>query len=188
MKKIVLATKNKGKLKEFKGILTGVEIISMEEAGVIGDIEETGKTFLENAKIKAETVMLKTGMPALSDDSGLCVYALNGAPGVYSARYSEEGTDKANRELLLKNMEGITDRRAKFVCTLYYVEPNGKSVSVSGETEGCILEKEDGENGFGYDPIFFSNDLKKSMGRAKPEEKNKVSHRARAIEKIKNLL
>lgn len=187
-RKIVLATGNNGKLKEFKEMLEGFEIVSMKDAGFTGDIEETGKTFYENALIKAKTVAEKLNMPALSDDSGLCVNALGGAPSIYSARYSKEGTDAANRKLLLKNMEGKTDRRAKFICTLVYYEPNGKIISVSGETEGEILYAEDGANGFGYDPIFYSLDLKKSMGQATAEEKNGVSHRARAIEKIKKLL
>ena len=187
-KKIILATTNKGKLKEFQEILKDYEIISMGQAGFKGEIEETGKTFSENALIKAKTVAESLGVPALADDSGICVDALGGAPGIYSARYSVEGTDAANRELLLKNMEGETDRRARFVCALVYYEPNGKTLSVSGETEGEILFKEDGENGFGYDPIFFSYDLKKSMGQATSDEKNGVSHRARAIAEMQALL
>lgn len=187
-KKIILATTNKGKLKEFQEILKDYEIISMGQAGFKGEIEETGKTFSENALIKAKTVAESLGVPALADDSGICVDALGGAPGIYSARYSDEGTDAANRELLLKNMEGKTDRRARFVCALVYYEPNGKTLSVSGETEGEILFEEDGENGFGYDPIFFSYDLKKSMGQATSDEKNGVSHRARAIAEMQALL
>lgn len=187
-KKIILATTNKGKLKEFQEILKDYEIIPMGQAGFKAEIEETGKTFSENALIKAKTVAESLGVPALADDSGICVDALGGAPGIYSARYSVEGTDAANRELLLKNMEGKTDRRARFVCALVYYEPNGKTLSVSGETEGEILFKEDGENGFGYDPIFFSLDLKKSMGQATSDEKNGVSHRARAIAEMQALL
>ena len=187
-KKIILATTNKGKLKEFQEILKDYEIISMGQAGFKAEIEETGKTFSENALIKAKTVAESLGVPALADDSGICVDALGGAPGIYSARYSDEGTDAANRELLLKNMEGKTDRRARFVCALVYYEPNGKTLNVSGETEGEILFEEDGENGFGYDPIFFSYDLKKSMGQATSDEKNGVSHRARAIAEMQALL
>lgn len=188
MKRIILATSNAGKLKEFKEILKDYKIISMKEAGFTGEIEETGKTFYENALIKAKTVANALNLPALADDSGLCVNALDGAPSIYSARYSIEGTDKANRKLLLFNMKGKIDRKARFICTLVYYEPSGKTVSVSGETEGEILDKETGENGFGYDSIFYSYDLKKSMGLATAEEKNKVSHRARAIEKIKGLI
>lgn len=187
-KKIILATANNGKLKEFKEILKDYEIISMRDAGFTEEIEETGKTFYENALIKAKTVSEFVNAPVLADDSGLCVFALGGAPSIYSARYSAEGTDAANRKLLLENMKGITDRRAKFICTLVYYESDEKIITVSGETEGEILYAEIGENGFGYDSVFYSYDLKKSMGDAMAEEKNEVSHRARAIEKIKGLI
>ncbi|MDY6367513.1 MAG: RdgB/HAM1 family non-canonical purine NTP pyrophosphatase [Clostridia bacterium] len=188
MKKIVVATSNKGKLKEFSQILSDYVIISMKDAGFKGEIEETGKTFRENAYLKAKTVADSLGVPALADDSGLCVNALGGAPGIYSARYSEDGTDKSNRELLLKNMKGLSDRTAKFICVLCYVEPCGKVIYAEGETYGKILESEQGSAGFGYDPVFFSDDLNKSMGEALPDEKNSVSHRARAIFAIKDKL
>ena len=187
-KRIILATSNKGKLREFRQILKDFEIIPMNEAGFTGEIEEDGESFYENALIKAKAVATALNLPALADDSGLCVDALGGAPGVYSARYSKTGEDKDNKRLLLKNMEGIKNRRAKFVCTLVYYSPDGETVSVSGETEGEIMLKEEGNNGFGYDSVFYSADLKKGMGTATPEEKNGVSHRARAIEKIKTLL
>lgn len=188
MKRIVLATSNQGKLNEFKQILKNFEIVSMKEVGFTGEIEETGKTFRENAFIKAKAVADALNVPALADDSGLCVRSLSGAPGIYSARYSNEGTDKANRDLLLKNMQGITDRSAKFVCVLAYVAPNGETIFAEGETSGKILEREEGTSGFGYDPVFYSDDLKKSMGVATAEEKNSVSHRARAIFAIRDKL
>ena len=186
--RIVLASGNKHKLKEIREILTDFEVISCEEAGFKGDIEETGNTFFENAKIKAETVSKTLGVDALADDSGICVDALDGAPGIYSARYAGDGIDKHNNELLLKNMDGKTDRSAKFVCCMVYCTKDGRIISATGETHGKILFKEEGENGFGYDPIFYSDDLGKCMGMSSSEEKNSVSHRARAINNLKEEL
>ena len=187
-KKIVVASGNKAKIREISQILSDYEIISCKDAGFIGDIVEDGSTFLENALIKAKTVATSLNVPALADDSGICVEALDGAPGIYSARYAGDGNDDHNNELLLKNMQGKTNRKAKFVCALAYYAPDGTTKTAIGETHGQILDGIYGENGFGYDPLFYSDDLKMSMGLADPEEKNKVSHRYRALIKIKELL
>lgn len=184
---IVAATGNEHKLKEMREILQGFTVISAREAGFFEDVEETGKTFLENAFLKARAVVKKTGRAALADDSGLTVDALNGAPGIYSARYSGGGS-KENRKLLLKNMQGKTDRRASFVCAVALVFPDGRELSAIGRTYGRILEEERGENGFGYDSLFFSDDLHKTFAEASDEEKNFVSHRGRALTELVNSL
>lgn len=185
--KIVVASGNAGKIAEIKAIFNDVEIISMGELGFDGDIEETGVTFKENAYIKAQFIAKKYNVPALSDDSGLCVDALGGAPGVYSARFSGEGP-KANRALLLKRMEHITDRRAHFESAVCLCMPNGKAYFGEGRTYGKILQEEIGAKGFGYDSLFFSDDLKKSFGLAEEDEKNAVSHRFRALRDLKSKL
>ena len=183
MEKLVVASNNKGKLKEIKEILKDkFEVVSMGEMGYNEDIIEDGCSFYENAKIKAQTVAKALGLNALADDSGLCVDALNGAPGIYSARYSgEHGDDKANRDLLLKNLEGITNRKAKFVSSIVLVRADGSEVVGLGETYGTIGYEEEGSNGFGYDCIFISDDLGVSFGIASDEDKNKVSHRYRGL-------
>ena len=155
---IVAATGNAHKLKEIRAVLKGWEIISQKEAGFHGEVEETGETFLENALIKARAVAGATGYPALADDSGLCVDALGGAPGVYSARYSGGGSAE-NRALLLKNLQGKNPHSAHFTCAVALVYPEGKTFTAEGQTHGEILEEERGENGFGYDSLFYSNDL-----------------------------
>lgn len=190
MKELVVASSNKGKLEEIKSILGGsYKIISMKEAGFSGDVDETGSTFYENAFIKAETVSKALKKDVLADDSGLIVDALDGAPGVYSARYAgEHGNDKLNRDLLLKNLEGETNRKAKFASSVVLYKENGEVISGFGETHGEILLEEVGENGFGYDCIFLSDDLNKSFGVATHEEKNKVSHRYRALCDLRNKL
>lgn len=178
--KIVVASSNVGKIKEIKKIFEGVEIVPMQNLGFTQEIEETGENFKQNAYIKAKTVSQKLNLPALSDDSGLCVTALNGAPGVYSARFSGEG-EKANRSLLLKRLENITNREAYFESAVCLYFPDGKTLFGEGRTYGKILRKEIGENGFGYDCLFYSNDLNKSFGLASEQEKNSVSHRYRAL-------
>ena len=186
MKRIVFASGNKGKIKEVAEILKDVEILSLKDIGFVGEIDETGSTFEENSYIKAKAAFDFCHLPTLAEDTGLCVEALNGAPGIYSARYSgENATDEKNRALLLKNLKNATTRRAKFVTVATFIDEDGSVVTASGETCGHILESEDGENGFGYDRLFFSDDLNKSFGVASDEEKNAVSHRYRAI---KNLL
>ena len=180
IEKIVVASGNAGKIKEIKNIFKGVEVIPMKDLGFNQDVEETGKTFKENAYIKALAVCKALNLPTLSDDSGLCVNALNGAPGVYSARFSGEG-EKANRALLLNKLQNITNREAYFETSVCLCFPDGKTVFGEGKTYGKILQEEIGKNGFGYDCIFYSNDLKKSFGLATDEEKNGVSHRYRAL-------
>jgi len=177
---LVAATGNQNKLREFREILRDFNIISAAEAGFYGDVEETGETFLENALLKARAVCKATNLPALADDSGLCVEVLGGAPGVYSARFSGGG-DKENRRLLLERMDEVANRRAYFQSAVVICFPNGREVTADGRTYGEILTEERGENGFGYDSLFWSEDLKKSFGEATEREKNAVSHRGRAL-------
>ncbi|MBR7100271.1 MAG: XTP/dITP diphosphatase [Clostridia bacterium] len=188
-KTLVIASGNQHKIQEISQIFPEYNVISQREMGFNGDVEETGATFLENAIIKAQTVCNSLNMPILADDSGLCVNALGGEPGVFSARYAgEHGNDAKNREHLLKNLQGIEDRSAYFECAMALVIPNHPPVTVSGRTYGKILEAECGAGGFGYDPIFFSDDLQKSFGEATSQEKNGVSHRFRALMQLKELL
>lgn len=186
--KLIVATNNAHKLKEIKSILGGEfeEILSLKEAGAELKAEENGSTFEENAIIKARGVGTSS-MAVLADDSGLCVEVLGGAPGVKSARYASEGEENAddasNRRKLLKEMEGKEERKAKFVCAVALV--SGEELyTAEGETEGRILTDERGERGFGYDSIFYSDELGKSFGEAEEEEKNGVSHRGRALKKL----
>ena len=183
--KIVLSTDNAHKLREFKEILagSGIELISKKEAGCFIDVEENGTTFEENAFIKAEAVCRATGLPAIADDSGLCVDALGGEPGIYSARYTgrHEDSDVDRYRYLLKKMEGITDRRARFVSAICCVLPGGDAVRALGTCEGEIMEGPEGENGFGYDPIFRPLGYERGMGLLTAEEKNAISHRGNAL-------
>jgi XTP/dITP diphosphohydrolase len=189
IKKLIVASGNAHKIKEISSIFSGlgIEIVSMTQAGFNGEIEENGKSFKENAYIKARHICEFFGEPALADDSGLCVDILCGAPGIYSARFSGEG-DKGNRKLLLERMNGLADRRAHFECAVCLVTPEGKILFGEGATHGRILYEEIGTNGFGYDPLFFSDDLGKSFGEATDAEKNTVSHRYRALEDLKSKL
>ena len=180
--KLVVATGNAHKLKEISEILSDFEIVSQRDAGFDEEVEETGETFLENALLKAEAACKALSLPAIADDSWLCLNALGGAPGVYSARYAGgHGDDAANRRRLLNNLEGKSDRTAYFSCALALVYPNGEKVLAEGRTNGKILYEERGNGGFGYDCLFFSDDLQKSFGEATAEEKNAVSHRFRAL-------
>lgn len=181
--KIIAATKNKNKLREFGEILKGFEIISQEDAGIDIDVEETGTTFEENSLLKAQAIYEKSGIPAIADDSGLCVDALGGEPGVYSARYGGEGYDDEGRvELLLKNMRDIPDekRTARFVCAITMVSDDG-IITAKGECEGRINHAPVGENGFGYDPVFYMEEYGKTTAQMTPDEKNAVSHRGKAL-------
>ena len=191
MTKFVLASKNKKKLAEMNDILShlGIEVCSEAEAGVDVEVEETGSTFEENSLLKAKAVMEASGMPAIADDSGLCVDALNGAPGVYSARYGGEGLDDTARyRLLLDNMRGQTPRTAEFVSVITCCFPNGDVLSARGECPGTIAFAPMGEGGFGYDPVFFLPGLKKTFAQLSPEEKNAVSHRGKALEAFQGKL
>ena len=189
METIVLASNNSHKLKEFKEILNNYNVLSLKDIGFYDDIEETGTTFEENSLIKAKTIhdyLLEKGLNYIvfADDSGLCVDSLNGAPGVYSARYAGgHGNDTDNRAKLLKELEG-KDRSAYFVCTIVVYYPDGDYKTFEGKTYGQITEEEIGKKDFGYDCIFLSDDLKKTFGEATEEEKNSVSHRGRAIVKM----
>lgn len=182
--KIVVATTNAGKLRDIRTLFTDYEIVSAAEAGFHDEIDETGATFMENALLKARTVCRTTGLPTLADDSGLCVDALDGAPGLYSARWSGQGM-VANRQLLLQKLQGQTNRAAHFCCAVVLVYPDGREYTAEGQTHGVITTEEKGQNGFGYDCLFLSDDLGKTFGEATPAEKNAVSHRGRAL---KNLL
>jgi XTP/dITP diphosphohydrolase len=188
-KRLIVASGNAHKIQEIRDIFagSGMQIVSMTEAGFKGDIEENGKTFKENAYIKAKHICDLFGEPALADDSGLCVDILCGAPGIYSARFSGEG-DKGNRALLLKRMDGLANRRAHFECAVCLVTPDGKVLFGEGQTRGRILCEEIGDNGFGYDSLFYSNDLGKSFGVATEQEKNGVSHRFRALQDLRSKL
>ena len=183
--KLVLASKNQKKLAEMNRILTrlGVEVCSEAEAGVDLEVEETGTTFEENSLLKARAVMEASGLPAIADDSGLCVDCLNGAPGVYSARYGgEELTDEGRYRMLLENMRGQMTRTAKFVSVITCCFPNGGVLTARGECQGTIAYAPMGEGGFGYDPVFFAPELKKTFAQLSQEEKNAISHRGKALE------
>jgi len=189
--KLVLASKNKKKLVEMNAILSqlGIEVCSEADAGVDIDVEETGTTFEENSLLKARAVMEASGMPAIADDSGLCVTCLNDAPGVYSARYGGEGLDDVGRyQLLLANMRGQLDRSAKFVSVITCCFPNGDVITARGECPGTIAFAPMGEGGFGYDPVFFIPGMKKTFAQLSAEEKNAISHRGKALEIFKGKL
>ena len=182
--KVVLASHNQKKMVEMKAILSpmGVEVLSQAEVGVDLEPEETGTTFEENARIKAQAVMQATGLPAIADDSGLMVDALGGDPGVYSARYGGPGLDDTGRwQLLLKNMAGESNRACKFVSVICCAFPDGGEVMARGECPGILAQGPSGDGGFGYDPIFYLPQLGKTMAQLTPAEKNQISHRARAL-------
>lgn len=187
MMKVVLASKNAHKLQEISKITEkfDMELVLESQLGVDIDVEETGSTFEENSFIKAEAVMKATGLPALADDSGIAVDALNGEPGIYSARYGFDPSldDWGRLELLLKNTEQVPDgsRQAQFVCVITLVTPEGQVIQARGEAHGELLRQPAGEGGFGYDPIFYYPPLGKSFAELSPEEKNQVSHRAQAL-------
>ena len=185
--KIVLASKNPHKLVEISKITEkfGFELILQSELGIDIDVEETGTTFEENSLLKAEAVMKATGLPALADDSGIAVDALNGEPGIYSARYGfDESLDDWGRLLLLlKNMEHVPDgqRQAQFVCVISFVTPDGQVIQARGEIHGELLREPHGENGFGYDPIFYYPPAGMTTAEMSSEAKNEVSHRGNAL-------
>ncbi len=193
MKSIVLASNNKHKVKEFKKILNNINILTLEDIAFHDEIEEVGTTFEENALIKARTIYdyLKENsniMGVVADDSGLCCEALNGEPGLYSARYAgDHDNNQANRDKLINNLKG-KDKSAFFICTIAYIDEDGNTQIFVGKTYGHILEEEKGNKDFCYDCIFYSNDLDKTFGEATEDEKNSVSHRSRAIEKLKQAL
>ena len=188
---IIFATKNEGKVKEVKMMLKdlGADVFTMTEAGIDIDIEEDGETFEENALIKAKAVMEKSGCLVLADDSGLEIDYLNGDPGIKSARYMGHDTSyDIKNERILKLLEGVPEeeRTARFVCAIAAAFPDGRTVTVKGTMEGIIGYEQKGENGFGYDPIFYIPELKKYSAELSLEEKNLISHRGKAMRAVKN--
>ncbi|MBM7648907.1 XTP/dITP diphosphohydrolase [Bacillus ectoiniformans] len=193
MKEVIIATKNPGKAKEFKEMFSayGYEVKTLLDYPDFPDIEETGQTFEENAILKAEAVSAATGRLAIADDSGLVIDALNGRPGVYSARYAGEAKDdQANIEKVLAELIEVPaeKRAARFYCALALAVPNEPVLTVSGTCEGQISTSQQGKNGFGYDPIFFVPSLGRTMAELSPEEKHRISHRGQAIQALKGKL
>ena len=183
--KFILASQNQHKLVEMQNILSahGVEVVLQSELGLHVEVEETGATFAENAMLKAKAVMAAPGLPAIADDSGVCVDALNGAPGVYSARYGGPELDDVGRyRLLLENMRGARDRTAHFTSAIACAFPNGDTIEAEGICPGMIAYAPQGDGGFGYDPVFFLPQLRKTYAQLTPEEKAAVSHRGKALE------
>ena len=184
--KVILASKNQHKLTELSAILSqlGFEIALESEYGLDIDVEETGTTFEENSFLKADTVMKASGLPVLADDSGLMVDALDGAPGVYSARYGHKASDKERTAYLLENMKDVPEERrgAKFVCVITCLFPDGRKIVARGECPGVIARAPHGENGFGYDPVFYLPELGMTYAELPSEQKNAISHRARALQ------
>ena len=186
--KLVLASKNQHKLVEMQTILgaLGLEVVLESQVGVDVDVEETGVTFAENAMLKAKAVMEASGLPAIADDSGLVVDALDGAPGVYSARYGNKNSDQERTAYLLENMADIPEekRTARFVSAIACALPDGRTVTAEGRCEGTVTFAVKGENGFGYDPVFYSQELGKTFAEATASEKNAISHRGRALKEF----
>ena len=184
--KVILASKNQHKLTELSAILSqlGFEIALESEYGLDIDVEETGTTFEENSFLKADAVMKAPGLPVLADDSGLMVDALDGAPGVYSARYGHKASDKERTAYLLENMKDVPEERrgAKFVCVITCLFPDGRKIVARGECPGVIARAPHGENGFGYDPVFYLPELGMTYAELPSEQKNAISHRARALQ------
>ncbi len=182
--KFVLATHNPKKLEEMREILSrlGVEVVSPADVGAEIEVEETGSTFAENAMLKAKAISEAAKLPAIADDSGLCVDALNGGPGVYSARYGgEELDDRGRYMLLLNNMRGQTTRAAHFACAIACVFPNGETLTAEGRCDGAVAFAPIGTGGFGYDPVFLVPEKGKTFGQLSPEEKHAISHRGKAL-------
>ena len=185
-KDLIIASSNKGKISEFKEMFPEFNVLPMSDF-TSEEIEENGKTFEENAKIKAEFLKSKAGdFCVLADDSGLIVDALNGAPGIYTARYAgENATADQNMDKLLAALNGVKDRKARFSCTLCFIDEKGNVAVETGISEGEITTARKGTNGFGYNPIFYSYELKKTFGEADENERNEISHRGRAVKKLK---
>ena len=193
MQKILFATSNKGKLKEIREILSGLEceVVSLADAGITSDVEENGSSFAENARIKAEFFAKESGMITLADDSGLVVDYMNGEPGIYSARFlgRETSYDVKNHYIIGRLAEAVgKDRSARFVCAICCACPDGRIFETQGRVEGIIATKPKGENGFGYDPIFYVPSLRMTTAELPPEKKNEISHRGRALRAMRELL
>ncbi|HJV32032.1 MAG TPA: XTP/dITP diphosphatase [Bacillales bacterium] len=193
MKEVIIATKNRGKAREFEAIFArrGIMVRTMLDYPELADVEETGQSFEENAILKAEALSMQLKKPVIGDDSGLMVDALDGKPGIYSARYAgEEKNDEANIDKVLNELKDIPtdDRTARFYCALAMAVPGQKTITVSGTCEGRILEERIGTNGFGYDPIFYLPEKNLSMAELSSSEKNEISHRANALKKLDEIL
>ena len=188
MQEIIIASKNTGKVREFQELFKNFpcKIISLSDLPPVNEPEETEQTFLGNATLKAQYYAKHYHKPCLADDSGIAVDALAGAPGVYSARYAgPKASDLDNIQLLLANMQGIANRACQFICALALVNAQGELLfTAQGECKGSLLNEPQGTNGFGYDPVFYSLDLNKSLATANASEKNSISHRARALQKL----
>ncbi len=185
---LVIATRNPGKTAEIKAILKGYPVLikNLDDFGPIPEIEEDGTTFEENAYKKASFASRVLGFPTLADDSGLSVVALNGEPGIHSARFAgADATDEQRCRLLLEKLQNVTDRRAAFECVISVAIPTGQALTYHGRCEGVITETPSGKSGFGYDPIFFYPPANKTFAQMTPEEKNKVSHRGLALDELK---
>ncbi|MBE7021926.1 MAG: XTP/dITP diphosphatase [Ruminococcaceae bacterium] len=190
-KRLVVATGNEGKVREIKSILSDFAVESAKEAGLVFDVEETGADFSENAAIKARALKDAAGCAVLADDSGLCVDALSGGPGVYTARYAgEHATDDENIDKLLSVMESVPEeeRTARFVSAICLITEDGRELFGYGTCEGRILKERAGTGGFGYDPVFYAEEFGQSFGELSPEQKNQISHRKRALEDVKSKL
>ncbi len=186
---LVIATRNPGKTAEIRDLLEGfpVEIKNLDDFGPIPEVEEDGETFDDNAYKKASFAANVLGIPALADDSGLVVEALDGAPGVYSARYAgENATDAQRVGKLLKELKNATNRKAAFECVISIAVPGGAALTYEGRCEGLIAEQPAGENGFGYDPVFYYPPLKKTFAQLTREEKSRISHRGRALGEVRD--
>jgi XTP/dITP diphosphohydrolase len=191
--KIIFATGNENKLREIRQITEnmGIEIVSMKDAGYYTEVEETGTTFEENAYLKASAIAKKCNLPTLADDSGLEIDYLNKEPGIYSSRFMGEDTPHSVKNAeLLRRMEGVPDekRTARFVCAICFVRPDGSSETVRATMEGRVAYKSAGKNGFGYDPIFFLPERGCTSAELSPEEKNKISHRGKALRMMRDIL
>jgi len=185
--KIVAATNNLNKVREFGEVLNdlGITVLSLKDLGINIEIEETGTTFYENAKLKAEAIKNLCDLPVLADDSGLCVEALDGAPGLYSARFGGEDLDDAGkRVLMLEKMKNEKNRKAYFISSLVMLFPDGEEITAEEKVFGEIMTEECGTAGFGYDPIFFCNEINMGFGVATPEQKDAVSHRGKALRSL----
>lgn len=185
---VIIASNNQNKIREFKKIFEGsnFELKSLKEIGLDIDVEENGQTFEENAIIKATTIAKKMNMYAIADDSGLCCDGLNGEPGVYSARYAgDQHNDDDNNKKLMEKMKGVENKRARYMCAICFSNPKGEYVTTVDSCEGLIVDTPKGYNGFGYDPYFYIEKFGRTMAEITLEEKNTISHRSKALEKMK---
>ena len=187
MKMVVIATNNKNKVYEFKSLLgnSNIEFKTLKEIGYDKEIIENGNSFKENAYIKASQVSRDLNCIAIADDSGLCCYGLNLAPGIYSARYAGTGNDDDNNKLLIKNLKGVKNRNAYYACAISLCYPDGSHIDVEEYCNGIIIDDARGENGFGYDPYFYIPEFKKTFAEVPLEKKNTISHRSKAIRSLK---